>query len=202
MPRTKTLPDTEVLAAAGRVFGRVGPTRFTLADVAEEAGLSPATLVQRFGSKRALMLAFAEHAANLARHPFEQAKLKISEPLGALRAALLIAARPVQGRTELSHSLAFLLEDLVDDELRAHAARHARWTETSIRELLDSAVAHGQLAPADTARLARALQAAWNGALIQWALRGRGSLGAWLTAVVDALLEPHLTALAPRGGAA
>jgi AcrR family transcriptional regulator len=200
MPRKKSVPDTEVLAAAGRVFGRIGPTRFTLADVAAEAGLAPATLVQRFGSKRALMHAFAEHAANLARHPFEQARLKISEPLAALRAALQLASRPARGRLELAHSLAFLLEDLADEKLRAHAARHARWTEASIRELLDSAVAHGQLAPNDTARLARALQAAWNGALIQWALRGRGSLAAWLTAVVDTLLEPYLTALAPRAG--
>jgi AcrR family transcriptional regulator len=201
MPRRKSLPDTAVLAAAGRVFGRVGPSRFTLADVAAEAGLAPATLVQRFGSKRALMLAFAEYAANLARHPFEQAKLQIAEPLGALRAALVIASRPTKSRRELTHSLAFLLEDLADEELRAHAARHARWTEASIRELLDSAVAQGQLEPSDTARLARALQAAWNGALIQWAIRGRGSLAAWLAVVVDTLLEPHVRSLAPLPGA-
>jgi len=190
MPRKKRLTDAAVLTAAGRVFGRIGPARFTLADVAKEAGLAPATLVQRFGSKRALMLAFAEHAASLARQPFEQARKRVAEPLGALRAALLIASRATKGRQELTHSLAFLLEDLADEELRAHAARHARWTEASIRELLDSAVEQGELASHDTARLARALQAAWNGALIQWAIRGRGSLGAWISAVVDTLLEP------------
>lgn len=190
MPRKKLLPDVAVLAAAGRVFGRVGPARFTLADVAEEAGLAPATLVQRFGSKRALMLAFAEHAASLARQPFEQARTQVAEPLGALRTALLIASRSTKGRRELTHSLAFLLEDLADEELRAHAARHARWTEASIRELLDCAVERGELISHDTARLARALQAAWNGALIQWAIRGRGSLASWISAVVDTLLEP------------
>jgi AcrR family transcriptional regulator len=179
-----------VLAAAGRVFGRVGPARFTLADVAAEAGLAPATLVQRFGSKRALMLAFAEHAASLARQPFEQARTQVAEPLGALRTALLIASRSTKGRRELTHSLAFLLEDLADEELRAHAARHARWTEASIRELLDCAVERGELASHDTARVARALQAAWNGALIQWAIRGRGSLASWISAVVDTVLEP------------
>jgi AcrR family transcriptional regulator len=190
MPRKKLLPDAAVLAAAGRVFGRIGPARFTLADVAAEAGLAPATLVQRFGSKRALMLAFAEHAASLARQPFEQARTQVAEPLGALRTALLIASRSTKGRQELTHSLAFLLEDLADEELRAHAARHARWTEASIRELLDCAVERGELASHDTARLARALQAAWNGALIQWAIRGRGSLASWISAVVDTLLEP------------
>jgi AcrR family transcriptional regulator len=192
MPRKKLLTDGAVLAAAGRVFARVGPARFTLADVAAEAGLAPATLVQRFGSKRALMLAFAEHAATLARRPFEQARQRVAEPLGALRAALLIASRATKSRRELTHSLAFLLEDLVDEELRAHAARHARWTEASIRELLDGAVERGQLTAHDTTRLARAVQAAWNGALIQWGIRGRGSLGAWIATVVDTLLEPHV----------
>ena len=192
MPRKKGISDADVLVAAGRVFGRVGPARFTLADVAGEAGISPATLVQRFGSKRALMLAFAEHAANRARQPFEQAKAKLSEPLAALRAALVLASRATKDRQELTHSIAFLLEDLVDEDLRAHAARHARWTEDSIRDLLDNAVALGQLRAEDTGRLARALQAAWNGALIQWAIRGRGSLGAWISTVIDTLIEPHL----------
>ena len=195
MPRKKGISDVDVLVAAGRVFGRVGPARFTLADVAAEAGVSPATLVQRFGSKRALLLAFAEHAANCARQPFEQAKAKLSEPLAALRAALVLASRATKDRQELAHSIAFLLEDLVDEDLRAHAARHARWTEASIRELLDSAVALGQLQAEDTGRLARALQAAWNGALIQWAIRGRGSLGAWISTVIDTLIEPHRVAV-------
>jgi AcrR family transcriptional regulator len=194
VPRKKGISDADVLVAAGRVFGRVGPARFTLADVAAEAGISPATLVQRFGSKRALMLAFAEHAANHARQPFEQAKAKLSEPLAALRAALVLASRATKDRQELAHSIAFLLEDLVDEDLRAHAARHARWTEDSIRGLLDNAVALGQLNAQDTGRLARALQAAWNGALIQWAIRGRGSLGAWISTVIDTLIEPHLVA--------
>lgn len=200
MPRKKALSDVAVLAAVGRVFGRIGPSRFTLADVAEEAGLAPATLSQRFGSKRALMLAFAEHAAKTARAPFELAKIRVSEPLAALQAALTLASQPLRSRRELAHSVVFLLQDLTDKELRAHAARHAGWTESSIRELLDSAVALGQLRATDTARLARALQAAWNGALIQWAIRGRGALGDWVGAVIDTLLEPHVIPTRQRGG--
>jgi AcrR family transcriptional regulator len=192
MPRTKTLPDSDVLAAAGRVLADLGSRRFTLGDVAREAGLSPATLVQRFGSKRSLLLAFAAQAADQARHPFEECSAKTADPLLALRQALLLAARSPRDRSELAHSVSFLLEDLNDDELRAHAARHARATESSIRELLDAAVALGQLRPNDTALLARALQAAWNGAWIQWGIRGRGSLGSWIASVLDTVLDPYL----------
>lgn len=191
MGRSKVMSDAAVLVAAGRVFGRLGPTKFTLSDVAKEAGIAPATLVQRFGSKRALLVAFAEHAASAARRPFEQARRQAGRPLAALRTALVLASEAVDERQELRHSLAFLLEDLADDELRAHAARHARWTEDNIRALLDDAVAEGELGAADTLRLARALHAAWNGALIQWALRGRGPLGPWLGGVIDTILAPH-----------
>jgi AcrR family transcriptional regulator len=50
-PRPRTASDEEILAATHRVISSVGP-RFTLADVAREIGLAPATLIQRFGSKK------------------------------------------------------------------------------------------------------------------------------------------------------
>jgi AcrR family transcriptional regulator len=50
MPRPRTIGDEAVLRAAAGLMGRVGPGKLTLARVAEEVGLSPATLVQRFGS--------------------------------------------------------------------------------------------------------------------------------------------------------
>ena len=45
-PRPRTIPDEAILEATGRVIGQLGPARFTLADVATEVGLSPATLVE------------------------------------------------------------------------------------------------------------------------------------------------------------
>ena len=75
MGRPRTKPDAAVLEAAGRVFGTVGPG-FTLADVAKEAGLAPATLVQRFGSKRGLLLAVSKLAAEGADACFAQIRAR------------------------------------------------------------------------------------------------------------------------------
>jgi AcrR family transcriptional regulator len=58
-PRPRQASDAEILAAALTAILRHGPVRLTLAHVAREAGLSPAALVQRFGSKRGLLLAVA-----------------------------------------------------------------------------------------------------------------------------------------------
>jgi len=43
--------------ATMRVMQRRSPVDLTLADVAKEAGVVPATLIQRFGTKRSLLLA-------------------------------------------------------------------------------------------------------------------------------------------------
>jgi AcrR family transcriptional regulator len=188
MPRSKTQSDSEVVRATARVLLRFGPARFTLADVAAETGLSPSTLVQRFGSKRGLMRAFADAAAAEAEKPFERAREQVSSPLGALRAALVAASSELGSRQEVANSLGVLIDDLSDDEMRAAAVRHARRTAQAIRALLDEAVAEGELAYADTEGLALSVQAAWNGAVIQWALRGSGNFEAFLSRVLAPLL--------------
>jgi AcrR family transcriptional regulator len=190
MPRTKTLSDDDVLRSTTRVLLRLGPAHFTLADVAAESGLSPATLLQRFGSKRGLLLAFAERAAADAAVPFERASAAHASPLTALRAALREASEDVRSRQEVANSLAVLLDDLTDDAMRAAAATHARTTQAAIRDLLTRAIEAGELADTDASELALTVQAAWNGAIIQWALRGAGTFAPFL----DRVLAPILPA--------
>ncbi|HXA62933.1 MAG TPA: helix-turn-helix domain-containing protein [Streptosporangiaceae bacterium] len=50
----RTVDDATIPRATAEVIGRAGLAGLTLAAVAREAGLSAATLVQRFGSKRGL----------------------------------------------------------------------------------------------------------------------------------------------------
>lgn len=188
MPRPKTLTDEAVVAATARVLNRLGPARTTLAEVAAEVGLAPATLVQRFGSKRGLMLAFAEAQAAAATEPFDAARGKHASPLAALRAALTAASQDVASREHIANNLAVLLDDLDDEELRAAAVRHATAVEKAIRELLDAAVSAGELATSDTKALALTVQAAWNGAVIQWALRGTHRFPTWLERVLAPIL--------------
>jgi len=194
MPRPKTTSDRDVVRATAKVLLREGPVRLTLAYVAREAGLSPAALLQRFGSKRGLMLAFAQTAAAEAATPFQRARSAIPSPLEALRTALVGASSDTCCRQEIAHSLAVLLDDIPDDEMRAAAALHARATERAIRALLDEAVSAGELGATDTGQLAISLQAAWNGAVIQWALRGSGTT---LERFLDRVLAPLLHRSAP-----
>ncbi|HEY2545383.1 MAG TPA: helix-turn-helix domain-containing protein, partial [Candidatus Acidoferrum sp.] len=61
-PRPRETSDEQILAATARVMQRRSPTQLTLSDVAKEAGVVPATLIQRFGTKRGLLLAMCRTA--------------------------------------------------------------------------------------------------------------------------------------------
>lgn len=193
MPRPRTLSDAQILAATGRAIGRHGLTNLTLATVAAEVGMAPATLVQRFGSKRGLLLAFAKEVGPGARRPFEQARRLHDSPLGALRAALTGTASGLRSREEVANHLTFLHLDLTDAEFHEHARTHALLVREEIAALLEDAAGAGELAEGtDCARLARALQVTLNGALIVWALTGEGTLPDLVGALLDDTLAPVL----------
>gem|GEM_PF-395274 len=198
VPRPKTVSDEKVLEAAARVVGRVGPGQLTLADVAAEVGLSPATLVQRFGSKRALLLAVSEHGARAVGKHFEQADQQPAASLDALLEALLELAEPAGRPDELANHLAFLQLDLGDSEFRTHAVAFADALEKGIRRLLDRATAAGELGDVDTAALASSLHVTYHGALLTWALQQREPLPDFLREQLEVTLAPATSVQRPR----
>lgn len=62
-PRRRKAEDADVFAAMARVMKRVGPAELTLGAIAAAAGVTAGALVQRFGSKRELMLAHWRQAS-------------------------------------------------------------------------------------------------------------------------------------------
>jgi len=190
-PRTKTLTDGDVLRAAGRVIGQVGPNRLTLAAVAAEAGLAPATLLQRFGSKRALLLAVAEQAAATATESFTTMGAAAATPLDALLQAMSRMARVVATPEELANHLAFLEMDLNDPEFHRLALDNASAVRDAIQALLAEAVTAGQLRSCDPAVLAHAVQVTYNGSLLTWAIYRQGKVADQVRHDLAFLLEPY-----------
>ena len=60
-----------------------------------------------------------------------------------------------------------------------------------IHALLDAAVAAGEIAPCDPARLARAVQATYNGSLVTWAIARDGPLADWLGGDLTTVISPY-----------
>jgi AcrR family transcriptional regulator len=184
--RPRTHSDDALLDATFRAVGAVGPARLTLADVAREAGVAPATLVQRFGSKRALLVAAASRSAARAGSALPAAG---DAPLDALVDGLVALTELTRDPAAFANHLALLQLDLADPELRALAVAHARGLRRAIRALLDGAVAAGELEPCDTGALAAAVHAAFHGAQLDWAVDRRGTLARRVRRALDAVLR-------------
>jgi AcrR family transcriptional regulator len=188
MPRPRTTSDADILAAAGRAIGAHGPGRLTLAHVGAEAGVSPATLSQRFGSKRGLLLAFAADAAAQAAGPYVRARAAYDSPLAALYAVADENAGHMSTPEEMANHLGMLQLDLADPEFRVHAAAHTRAVDAALQALLADAVAQGELpSGTDVRRLARAVRITTDGSLLGWALTGDGDPAALLRDDLDHL---------------
>ncbi len=188
MPRPRTIPDTDILSAAARVIGRHGPARLTLAAVGTECGLSPATILQRFGSKRGLLLALAAHSRDDVAAVVRAAREGEPSPRAAIAEALCALSRSVRTPGELANHLAFLQLDLVDPELHRLARDHARAIQRELAALVAESAAAGELAPPDFAAAARALHVTYNGSLVSWAIEPDGPLEARLRADVESTL--------------
>lgn len=189
-PRPRTVSDEAIVAGLGRVLGRVGPARLTLALIAREVGLAPATLLQRFGSKRNLLIQFSKGAGDvgpfLAR--FRQDGLS---PLAAVKETLLcFAFMAPDPETFTNHLSSYLQLDLADPVLRGFVAQSNRRNERLYRRVLDEAVAAGELVAVDTKALARMLANLVAGSLIGWASSGTGPARAWLDRDLEVVLGP------------
>jgi AcrR family transcriptional regulator len=189
MARPRTIPDAEVLAAAARVVGERGPGRLTLAAVGLACGLSPATILQRFGSKRGLLLALAAYGRDDVAAVFHAARDREPSPRAAIVEALCSLARNVSTPGELANHLAFLQLDLVDPQLGGLARDHARAIGRELASLVEAAARAEELAGPDPVAAARALQVTYNGSLVSWAIDPDGSLEQRLRSDVEATLS-------------
>jgi AcrR family transcriptional regulator len=190
-PRTRTISDAKILAATARMISCVGPTRLTLADVGAEVGLAPATLLQRFGSKRGLLIALVEQGVASVDRCFVDVRAASSSALTAVIKAASDLAEHVRTPEELANNLAFFQIDLGDPEFHRLALEHSRRVRAGYRLLLDDAIIEGDLVECDTAALASALQAVAAGSLLNWAIHRDGSVATWVRADIETLVAPY-----------
>jgi len=191
-PRRRKAEDGEVFAAVVRVMKRRGPAEVTLREIAAEAGITAGALVQRFGSKRALLVAHARHAAATGDVGVAIARRRPSSPLAELRSAAAMYAQLADSPRAAVRNFAHLLNDLTDPALHRHLLRLSRdarqWYEARLRE----AVAAGELrADTELPALARSVEAALRGSMLSWTIYREGAAEVWLRTDLDAVLRPY-----------
>jgi AcrR family transcriptional regulator len=160
MGRRKRVGDGRVLEAALEVLGDGGREHFTFARVAAAAGVAPATLVQRFGTKAELLVAAMAYG-----NGWLKAWLGTREGAGLPQLLGELSAGG-EARGRFNEHLTFLREDLSDPDLAGLAADRIQLVRRAIAERLSRP-------DAETVDL---IESQWHGAVLQWAIRPQGRL--------------------------
>ena len=173
---------------------RLAPNELTLAEIAAEAGVTAGAVAQRFGSKRALLLALAKAAAASTGDFIAQLRAEHRSPLAAVRAYTGCMAGLAQSPAALARNLAYLQIDLADPDFREQLSVQARQTRAGLRDLFEAAVAARELKRGtDVDALARTVEAMIAGSLMTWAFYHDGPAERWIRDDVNAVLAPYLT---------
>lgn len=172
---------------------RLGPGDLTLAEIASEAGVTAGALVQRFGSKRDLLLQLSAGAADSNAAFLRGLRRKHHSPIAGLRAYAECLADLAASPAALARNLAYLQIDLTDPDFRKHLLAQARATRIAMKELLEEAIDAGELVgEIDTSALSRAIETALSGSLITLAIYREADAAEWLRSDLEAVLAPYL----------
>jgi AcrR family transcriptional regulator len=192
--RPRKVSDDDVFMAAQRAMSRLGPGELTLADIAAEAGVTAGLLVQRFGSKRDLLLALSERFSGGTAEMFAQLRRAHRSPLAAIRAYSDGMAHLASSPGALARNIAYLQIDLTDPAFRVHLSKQAKATRLELHRLIRDAVAANELVPATNVKqLARTIEAVVAGSMMSWAYYQQGTAAKWMRQDIDAILNPYLT---------
>jgi AcrR family transcriptional regulator len=192
-PRPRKVTDKQLFASVQAVMSKVGPRELTLAAIAREAGVTAGLLVQRFGSKRALLLALSEEAANGANQFMATLTKQHASPLAALLAYADCMSGMAASPAALARNLAYLQIDLTDPDFRKHLVKQARATRAGLQRLVRAAVEAGELARnVKSSALARTIEAVLGGSMLTWAFYQEGRAAHWIRTDLESVLAPYL----------
>jgi AcrR family transcriptional regulator len=173
-------------------------TALTLAEVGAEVGLSAATVVQRFGTKRELMRRVIE----LRRQRVLAVDFRgEGEPVNRIINGLSGLTEWLKTPEHVANVTAVLHTDVADPEFRVLVSAGYRDQRMLIAATLDEAIAERQIKPCDTEVVARLMELTMLGAQQSWAIEPCGELADWVAHCLWACIDPLLISdedLAPQ----
>ena len=184
MPRNRTISDQDLLDGALLVVRASGPDALTFGALAPRVGLAPSTIVQRFGTKAALLQAALSRAWD--RLDDETASAIDNAALGPAGVIdLLVQLSGQYDPDDFADQLLLLREDLRDPVLRA---RGRAWLVT-LTEAIDQRLGR---VTGGAAGLGELVVAQWQGTLTVWGFTRQAAL----TSAVRTSLEDLFARLA------
>jgi AcrR family transcriptional regulator len=192
-PRPQKVTDDDIFMAAHRAMSRLGPGELTLADIAKEAGVTAGLLVQRFGSKRDLLLTLSQRFSGGTAEMFADLRRGHRSPLATLRGYSDCMAHMAASPAAVARNFAYLQIDLTDPDFRKHLVKHAAATRVELQKLIKEAIDARELSPdTNPKQLARTIEAVIGGSMMSWAFYQEGPAAKWMRHDLDAVLKPYV----------
>ena len=162
MARRKTISDDHLLDALLEPLTAVGPADFTYSVASKACGLSPATLLQRYGNRDAFVEAILQRAWDRLDAETEAADAEEApNPDGAVD--LLMRLMPAEtAERDTTDGLLLLREDIRNPDLRRRGAAWGRRLAAALGRRLASDPVEGE-------RLGWQMARVWMGAHTWWA---------------------------------
>ena len=182
MPRKRTISDEALLDAALSIVRSMGPDSLSFGTLAAQVGLAGSTIVQRFGTKAALLRAALSRAWDFLDEDTTAAdRTAPLDPPGAIELLILLSGQYAPD-DEFADQLLVLREDLRDPVLRARGeawlTRLAAAVERRLGPVEDGASGLGML-----------IVGHWQGALTIWGFTREVPLRTALRASLDELFD-------------
>ena len=186
--RPRVMSDDAIYLAGLQVLAVHGSDGITLSRVAQILGVTPAAVRQRFGSKRGLLVEMSKRRVEQTELRFSAARAAFSSPLEALQAAFVGEMDQIGEPQQIANAFSAYTDNIGDPEMRAAFATELAAMERHVGELLNEAVACGELDRPVTAQLVSTVLAAVEGTMLIWAIAPRGDIKARIREAVEVTL--------------
>ena len=186
--RPRVMSDDAIYLAGLQVLSVHGSDGITLGRVAQILGVTPAAVRQRFGSKRGLLVKMSKRRVEQTELRFSAARASFSSPLEALQAAFVAEMDEIGEPQQIANAFSAYTDNIGDPEMRAAFATELASMERHIGELLNEAVACGELERPVTPELVSTVLAAVEGTMLIWAIAPRGDVKARIHEAVEVAL--------------
>lgn len=188
--RPRKASDEELLKAAYRALGEVGPQQLTLGHAARQAKVSPATLVNRFGSRETLLFKVSE-MVTVETEERSSRKFSSQAALDDLFELVGQVSDVATSASTLANYVSFLQMELASPAMRVSVERRLIALGSGLKARLEAAIQNNEMIDTDIDNLVELILAVITGTQIGWLLKADESLPEQVAENIRRLLQPY-----------
>jgi AcrR family transcriptional regulator len=166
--RPQVYSDNRIFESISIILAEQGFESLTLRNIAEKAGLSPAILSKRFGSKKGMIIAYYDFLAEVTKKSFLNTSKRSLPPAEALTEIFTQWHEFIKTPRECANYMMLYLKLDIDPELAEISKKRRLIIDAEVQTILEEGIQRGEIACPNVAEMSYALQAAVTGAVMLW----------------------------------